>query len=128
DDATGSIVDQHKFGDPLSGIAYVSGQRLATIGDAHGDAASQLTTLDLWNAKGLVPLGAGIQLPGAQESIEASPAGSHLLIIGDNNAPTMWDLRPRRWVDAACVVAGRALTRTEWAQYMPGRPYKPACR
>jgi len=129
DDVTGSIVDQHESADPFSGIAYVSGgQRLATIGDAHGDGDSQSTTLELWDAKGLVPIGAGIQLPGAQESIEPSPDGTHLLIRDTDGTLTVWDLRSRSWVDAACVVAGRPLSRTDWARYMNGRPYKPACR
>ena len=28
----------------------------------------------------------------------------------------------------ACTVAGRTLTRGEWALYLPGTPYAPACR
>jgi hypothetical protein len=26
------------------------------------------------------------------------------------------------------IVAGHPLSRTDWARYMNGRPYKPACR
>ncbi|WP_256793227.1 BTAD domain-containing putative transcriptional regulator [Terrabacter sp. Ter38] len=28
----------------------------------------------------------------------------------------------------ACTVAGRTLTRAEWSQYLPDRPYSPACK
>jgi len=32
------------------------------------------------------------------------------------------------WMDKACDLAGRRLTKAEWAQYLPGEPYRPACR
>ena len=34
---------------------------------------------------------------------------------------------PERLLRQACQVAGRRLTRAEWAQFLPGRDYDPAC-
>jgi hypothetical protein len=31
------------------------------------------------------------------------------------------------WVEAACAIVGRDLTRAEWNQYLPTRPYEPTC-
>jgi WD40 repeat protein len=40
---------------------------------------------------------------------------------------TRLDIDPTRWDAAACALAGRSLTRDEWSQLLPGRPYAPAC-
>jgi WD40 repeat protein/DNA-binding SARP family transcriptional activator len=39
----------------------------------------------------------------------------------------IYSLTPSRWLDYACVVAGRDLTRGEWASYLPGRDYRRTC-
>jgi hypothetical protein len=40
----------------------------------------------------------------------------------------IWDLDPDHWVDAACQVAGRNLSRAEWDQYMGDlAPYHRTC-
>ncbi len=38
-----------------------------------------------------------------------------------------WSSDPEDWATRACAEAGRTLTRAEWTQYLPGRPYAPAC-
>jgi WD40 repeat protein len=37
------------------------------------------------------------------------------------------DVRPDRWVEHACAVAGRNLTRTEWRDAFGDRPYRETC-
>jgi hypothetical protein len=37
------------------------------------------------------------------------------------------DMNTSHWAARACALAGRALTRDEWARYLPDRPYEPAC-
>jgi WD40 repeat protein len=37
------------------------------------------------------------------------------------------DLRPDRWVEHACAVAGRNLTRSEWRDVFGDRPYRSTC-
>ena len=40
----------------------------------------------------------------------------------------LWDLDPSHWVDAACSIAGRNLTREEWATYIRDLgPYEATC-
>jgi class 3 adenylate cyclase/WD40 repeat protein len=38
-----------------------------------------------------------------------------------------WDLAPAHWVDRACTLAGRDLTRAEWTRYLPDEPYRRTC-
>ena len=92
-----------------------------------GDTTVQTTTLEFWDTDGLVPVGAGIELPGILGYSQASPDGSHVM-IPDSRGLTLWDLRPRRWVDEACKLAGRSLTRAEWQRYLPNTRYNPTCR
>jgi hypothetical protein len=53
-------------------------------------------------------------------------AGDVLLTLGDGRG-TRWDFRPAEWSRRACALAGRPLSREEWATALPGRPYAPAC-
>ncbi len=39
----------------------------------------------------------------------------------------VWDVAPDHWDATACRIAGRNLTRAEWNQYLPGRPYQATC-
>ena len=42
-------------------------------------------------------------------------------------APILWELDPKRWAELACEIAGRNLTRDEWADNLPGRDYRTTC-
>ena len=45
-----------------------------------------------------------------------------------DQATQIWDLDPTHWVSAACGVAGRNLTREEWATHIGDlAPYRPTC-
>jgi WD40 repeat protein len=50
-----------------------------------------------------------------------------LFTVSDSGMAYRWDLRPSSWARHACAVAGRKLTRAEWNEVLPGRPYAPAC-
>ncbi len=52
--------------------------------------------------------------------------GTHLAVIHEREG-VAWDVRPESWARHACSVAGRTLTRTEWASLLPDRDYDPAC-
>jgi WD40 repeat protein len=56
-----------------------------------------------------------------------SPDGSTYVLVGNNGIGNVWDMSPRDWVRRACQTAGRSLTRREWSQFLPDRPYDPAC-
>jgi WD40 repeat protein len=48
--------------------------------------------------------------------------------VTDRNGVAVWDLAPDRLADAACQLAGRNLTRTEWGTYLAGLgEYRATC-
>jgi WD40 repeat protein len=57
-----------------------------------------------------------------------SPDGRHLFAVSANRAAVHWNIEPEAWKQHACRVAGRELTPREWADALPGRPYRPVCR
>ena len=58
---------------------------------------------------------------------EFTPDGAYLFAITDAGRAYRWDIRPSSWARHACAVAGRKLTRGEWADALPDRDYDPAC-
>jgi WD40 repeat protein len=74
------------------------------------------------------PLGVPLPgLPGRPAAPLFTPDGAHLLAMTSGGPSYRWDVRPSAWMRHACDVAGRRLTRSEWAEVLPGRPYAPAC-
>ena len=59
--------------------------------------------------------------------IDLSSDGRHLLEIHGNGQGAVWDVDPESWKRRACDLANRTLTREEWEEFLPGRPYEPAC-
>ena len=54
--------------------------------------------------------------------------GKRLLMTSRRTARgAVWDIDPESWARRACAVANRTLTREEWEEFLPGRPYEPAC-
>jgi hypothetical protein len=56
-----------------------------------------------------------------------SPNGRQLAAGGIDGSSMLWDIAVDTWPTRACSVAGRRLTRVEWARYVGNRPYDPAC-
>jgi WD40 repeat protein len=50
-----------------------------------------------------------------------------LSLVADDRTGLRYSLDPSAWLRAACDVAGRDMTRTEWARYLPDRPWQPTC-
>jgi WD40 repeat protein len=91
-------------------------------------AGSNDGTLGLFDFAGRRPL--GVRLPGLPNRPVAplfTPDGTHLLTVSYGGPGYSWDVRPSSWARHACAVAGRTLTRSEWTDALPGRPYAPAC-
>jgi hypothetical protein len=53
--------------------------------------------------------------------------GRTLAAAFKNGTVLLWDVDPASWRTRACAVAGRELTRQEWHQFLPGRPYRATC-
>jgi WD40 repeat protein len=55
------------------------------------------------------------------------PDGREVAVATEHGVQ-LWDLDPETWRNAACRLAGRNLTRDEWASYIPeGEPYRATC-
>jgi hypothetical protein len=59
--------------------------------------------------------------------IDLSPDGGSLLLTHADGRGAVYDVDPERWEQRACEIANRTLTPEEWEEYLPGRPYEPAC-
>jgi hypothetical protein len=59
--------------------------------------------------------------------MDLSSDGRRLLMTAANGQGAVWDIDPESWEHRACALANRTLTRKEWEEFLPGRPYKPAC-
>jgi len=72
----------------------------------------------------------GIPLPldvGARDARARFNPDGRRLIVTSGNVLRVFTVDPAGWLARACREAGRVLTRDEWEEVMPGRPYAPAC-
>jgi outer membrane protein assembly factor BamB/energy-coupling factor transporter ATP-binding protein EcfA2 len=98
-------------------IAVKGGDRFVTLHDTQTGLA----------------LGGPIVIPdgdvNASPSMSLSIDGTTLVYGGGRTSgPKVWDLRPERWHEAACGVAGRNLTRDEWRTHIGDlAPYRHTC-
>jgi len=131
-DSTGRVVlwdvaARRPAGDPLLGhgddvesIAFSpSGRTLVTAG---GEGK-----LRLWDlATGRV---VGGPLPGSTRggSVAFFPGGKRVVGAFRSGVGVVWDVDPAAWEARACSVAGRTLTRAEWAAYAPSVRYRDVC-
>jgi hypothetical protein len=49
------------------------------------------------------------------------------LIVATGSTLRAFTVDPTEWLARACREAGRTLTREEFEEVLPGRPYDPAC-
>jgi WD40 repeat protein len=53
-----------------------------------------------------------------------SPDGRMLATTNSYKSVVLWDVDARSWVQRLCSIAGRDLTRAEWAASLPDQPYR----
>ena len=83
-------------------------------------------TASLWDVGSRTRLGDPFgPAPGVIPDLLFEPNG-RLLVGGVSNA-VQWPIDVRTWERFACRVAGRQLTRAEWADALPDRPYERVC-
>jgi len=105
----------------IVGAAITPDNRTLATGSATG-------AVQLWDIRSGQALGA--PLPGVPSSgvIPAfTPDGRRLVATYASGRAYVWDIRSASLIRQACRVAGRRLTRAEWAEFLPGREYDPAC-
>ncbi len=85
-------------------------------------------TTRLWDLASGRPI--GTPLPGITDHPVTAAfvnGGTHLVTVYDDGHGYLWDVSPQSWARRACDIAGRTLTRAEWADVLPERSYAPAC-
>jgi WD40 repeat protein/class 3 adenylate cyclase len=85
-------------------------------------------TTRLIDVAGRVILGAS--LPGidnVHEDAAFTPDGMRVIVLSDHGDGFAWDVTLAGWERQACAVAGRDLSREEWAEFLPERPYERVC-
>jgi hypothetical protein len=117
------------------GVAFVAGGRwlvtpeLDTGAPVNSEAAGS-AEVDLWDATTLLPVGEPLRVPGDAAGLLETGFAPYRLALGTtsaNGTPIILDLDSAHWQTMACHLAGRNLTRAEWNQYLPGRPYQTTC-
>ena len=81
----------------------------------------------LWDVGTGTQIGPQLTAGDRRTMIDLSPDGRRLLETHGNGQGAVWDVDPESWERRACDLANRTLTREEWEEFFPGRPYEPAC-
>jgi dipeptidyl aminopeptidase/acylaminoacyl peptidase len=81
----------------------------------------------LWDVSTGTQIGPRLVAGSRATMLDLSPDGRHLLTAAANGQGVVWDVDPASWKRRACELANRTLTRKEWDEFLPGRPYQPAC-
>jgi WD40 repeat protein/DNA-binding SARP family transcriptional activator len=85
-------------------------------------------TLRLWDIGSEQPVGAPLPGQTGHFAVAMFTPGDNAVIAGYTTGQAIrWDIRPASLIRRACRLAGRTLTRAEWAEFLPGRDYDPAC-
>jgi WD40 repeat protein len=93
-------------------------------------ATSSLTegVVRLWRTATLEQFGA--QLPGPPyvlTNVTFTPDGSGLVVLYHTGQGMLWPMTDAAWRRHACSVAGRNMSRLEWAQFVGSRAYARTC-
>jgi WD40 repeat protein len=81
----------------------------------------------LWDVGTGTQIGPQLTAGDRRTMIDLSSDGRLLLEIHGNGKGAVWDVDPESWKRRACDLANRTLTREEWEEFLPGRPYEPTC-
>jgi WD40 repeat protein len=97
----------------------------STIVTAGDDGTVSLVDVDRGLVRGR-PL-PGAEVPGRRATYLVPLHPSELVVLSGDQPGRRYPLQPSVWLDEACDIAGRDLTRAEWARYLPDRPWEPTC-
>ncbi|MGZ6764698.1 MAG: nSTAND1 domain-containing NTPase [Nocardioidaceae bacterium] len=105
-----------------------AGGWVAFAPDGSQFAALQSNRIGLWDGhtgdyQGSLPIPA----LSAGGSIRYLPNSSGLLVAARDGRTWTADTHTDAWAQRACSIAGRNLTRAEWTQFFPSRPYEVTC-
>lgn len=96
--------------------------------DGHTLAVSGFEPVaSLWDVGTGAQIGPHLTAGDRRTMVDVSSDGRYLLETHGNGEGAVWDIDPETWALRACDLANRTLTSEEWADFLPGRPYEPAC-
>ncbi len=81
----------------------------------------------LWDVATGTQIGPRLKAGERRAAIDLSADGRRLLLTHGDGHGAVYDVAPASWAKRACTVANRTLTPEEWEEFLPGRPYEPAC-
>jgi WD40 repeat protein len=81
----------------------------------------------VWDVATGIRIGPQLTAGDRRTMIDLSPDGRLLLETHGNGQGVVWDVDPESWERRACELANRTLTPEEWEEFLPDRPYEPAC-
>ena len=120
-----------RLGRPLTGPGgYVYSVAFSPDGKTLATGATD-GTVWLWHVTDPARPGLVAALTGpAQQvwSVAFSPAGSTVAAGSNDGTVRLWDTGVRAAAAGVCATAGQSLIRAEWADYVPGRRFRPPCR
>ena len=84
--------------------------------------------MQLWDVASRRTVGAPLEVErNAFVASVLSRDGSYLYALPTGTEGMRLALAPRVWRYLACAIAGRELTRREWEEVLPDRPYREVC-
>ena len=81
----------------------------------------------LWDGNTGALLGSIVASPNVTTAAGFAPDGHTVVIASTDGTLARWDTQVEQWISAACAIAGRSLTRAEWAAILPDRPFINTC-
>jgi WD40 repeat protein len=96
-----------------------NGRYIATAGDP--------PRLTLWDTRTFRQVAVPLPLDVNTLDSRARFAPDGRLVVTSGAVLRVFTIGPAEWLARACRQAGRTLTREEFEEVLPGRPYKPAC-
>jgi WD40 repeat protein len=104
----------------ITSVSFSPDARILATGSSDGT----VRLLDMATRKPLGP-----PLPGADNTRAfARWVGDNRVFAGFGDGSIFsYDVDPDSWLRRACAVAGRQLSKEEWADALPGRPYEHTC-
>jgi WD40 repeat protein/DNA-binding SARP family transcriptional activator len=115
----GPPLTSHTLG--VFGLAFSPDGRL--LAAAGGDGA-----VVLWDVASQLQIGTPLPAGPVDAAAVAFLAGGRQLAAASARGSVLvWDVDPAAWRAHACTVAGRTLTRGEWHEFLPDRPYQDVC-
>jgi WD40 repeat protein len=116
----GPALERREGGGPIHSLSFgADGKALVTTSE-RGPAG-------LWDLTSSPPTSTALDVEG--RVVDAAFVGDRwtLVTIDESRGVRAWDLHPRTLLRRACAIAGRSLTRDEWREVLPDRPYAPVC-